>query len=235
MVQFPSFPTGKIWVSITENSISFTSLPDRLQRHTNLFVSEVNAPAENDWYIPLVHTIVFLVHPLVKNIRVQNPASVDLERTHTHKQTICVALVHTGASHQVSKMNTQETIEKGKGWFICHFTTQKVVKLKGILEKLKLLLLTKLLFYMQSVIWCNLCVCFFISTAIICVAYVYCLFLLLLLWYDVLIGEAHYDLFKNCYITCLNDTLHTTKISWCVGWGFKRLLTGKWWWWNKLY
>lgn len=40
---------------------------------------------------------------------------------------------------------------------------------------------------MQSVIWCNLCVCFFISTAIICVAYVYCLFLLLLLWYDVLL------------------------------------------------
>lgn len=52
---------------------------------------------------------------------------------------------------------------------------------------------------------------------------------------DVLIGETHYDLFKNCYIKCLNNTLQTTKISWCVEWGFKRLLTEKWWWWNKLY
>lgn len=51
-----------------------------------LVVSEVDALAKNDWNVPLIHTIVLLVHPLVENIRVQNPASVDLRCTRTKLQ-----------------------------------------------------------------------------------------------------------------------------------------------------
>lgn len=54
-----------------------------LQLHTNLLISELNAPTEKDWNVLLIHTIVFLVHPFVENICVQNPTSMDLGHTHT--------------------------------------------------------------------------------------------------------------------------------------------------------
>lgn len=55
--------------------------------HTNLVVLEVNTLPEDDWHIPFVHTVVFLIHPFVENIRVQNPTSMDLENTHAHTPT----------------------------------------------------------------------------------------------------------------------------------------------------
>ena len=50
---------------------------------------EVNTPAKDYWYIPFIHTIVFFVHPLVENICVHNPTSMNLEhKTHQNKYLI---------------------------------------------------------------------------------------------------------------------------------------------------
>lgn len=49
--------------------------------YSYLVVAEVDAVAKNHWDIPLVDTIVFLVHPLIKDICVQNPAGVHLQKT----------------------------------------------------------------------------------------------------------------------------------------------------------
>lgn len=53
--------------------------------NTNLFISQVNTLAEDDWHIPLIHTIVFLIHPLIENVCIQYPTNMDLR---THKQTV---------------------------------------------------------------------------------------------------------------------------------------------------
>lgn len=49
-----------------------------------LVVTEVDTVAKDHRDVPLVDTIVLLVHPLVEDIRVQNPAGVHLQKTHTH-------------------------------------------------------------------------------------------------------------------------------------------------------
>lgn len=49
-----------------------------------LVVAQVDTVAKNHWDVPLVHAVVFLVHPLIEDVCVQNPAGVHLQRTQTH-------------------------------------------------------------------------------------------------------------------------------------------------------
>ena len=51
---------------------------------TDLLLSEVNVLAKVDQNIPLIYIIVFLVHPLVEDVCVQNPASMDLKHDVRH-------------------------------------------------------------------------------------------------------------------------------------------------------
>lgn len=52
---------------------------------THLLISEVNALAKADRNTPLIYAIVFLVHPLIEDICVQNPASMDLKHESHHQ------------------------------------------------------------------------------------------------------------------------------------------------------
>lgn len=45
-----------------------------------LVVAEVYAVAKNHWDVPLVDAIVFLVHPLIEDVCVQDPAGVHLQK-----------------------------------------------------------------------------------------------------------------------------------------------------------
>lgn len=60
-------------------------IPSLKDANTDLLLSEANALAKVDQNIPLIDTIVFLVHPLVEDICVQNPASMDLMQDTRHQ------------------------------------------------------------------------------------------------------------------------------------------------------
>lgn len=48
--------------------------------YSYLVVRKVDTVAKNHWDVPIVDTIVFLIHPLIKDICVHNPAGVHLQK-----------------------------------------------------------------------------------------------------------------------------------------------------------
>lgn len=76
-----------------------------MQPQTHLLISEVNALAKVDRNTPLIYTIVFLVHPLIEDICVQNPASMDLKHESHHQNE---SVPGGSYSHEVKHPNNNQ-------------------------------------------------------------------------------------------------------------------------------